>query len=150
MTNSSDIESPLDKITGWVKHQGEKQQKRKVPWNWVTGLIVGAVALLAVGFMYWRSWKQGRELAKLKHERDVTEQEKAQAKVSEAMAVNQRRALKHKMEAERLKIYIETINEDLGKITNETTETNKKIDSLKNWRDVDRYLDDADSGPGAT
>ncbi len=149
MPNLSDAKGTLDKLTGWVKGQGKKQQSRKAPWAWITTLLVGAVALFAVGFMYWRSWKQGRALAKLKHERDVVEQNKARAEVTDAMAVNEKKIRTHSLEIERSKHRIKRLDVDLGKITDETIETHEKIDLLKNWRDVDRYLDDNndDSGP---
>lgn len=150
MTNLGDAKKTLDKLTGWVKGQGEKQQKRKAPWAWVTTLVVGAVALFAVGFMYWRSWKQGRELAKLKHKRDVAEQEKKRTSVSEAIAVTDKKIRTHSLEAERAKKRVDELDKDLGKITNESNETREKIDALKNWRDVDRYLGgDNGSRPGA-
>ena len=151
LTNLSDAKGTLDKLTSWVKGQGEKQQNRKAPWAWVTTLIVGAVALLAVGFMYYRSWKQGRELAKLKHERDVREEEAVQAKVAEGMAVTDRQIAEHKVEVRRTESRLERLDQELEKITNEATATRFVIDALKNWDDVDRYLssgsDDSD-GPG--
>lgn len=137
----------VDKLTGWVKGQGPKQEKRSTSWGWTTSLAVGAVAMLAVGFMYWRSWKQGRRLAKLEHERDLTEQTKAKAALAAETAATNKKIQLNELEAIRAKNRIKRLDEDLGKITDETIETREKIDMLKNWRDVDRYLDGNDDEP---
>lgn len=150
MPNLGDITNSLDKITGWVKGQGEKQQDRKAPWNWITGLIVGVVALVAVGLMYWRSWKQGRELAKLKHERDVNEQERERAEVTKAMAINQKKIHTHSIEVQKAKNRIREIDEFIDEEEDKKAETCEKINALKNWRDLDRYLSiGSDDEPGS-
>jgi hypothetical protein len=138
----------VDKLSGWIKGQGDKQSKRKSPWKWVTGLLVGAVALFTIGFMYWRAWKQGRELAKLKHQRDVADEEKKQAKITEAMAANDAKASLHSLEAKKAELKVEKIDMELRNIEHDKRITNSEIGNLKNWRDIDGYLSDSDS-PGA-
>ena len=145
--SSTDAKKLVDKLTVWVKGQGGKQQERRAPWSWVAGLAVAAVAMLAVGFMYWRAWRQGKELAKLKHERDVTKQTAARAELADRVTIREEEAnklLEEVVEADRR---IVEIDRNLRETADAKTRTDEDIDALKNWRDVDRYLSgDGDSG----
>jgi len=134
----------LDSVNKWVKDQGKKQESRSTPMAWVTSLIVGAVALLAVGFMYWRSWKQGRELAKLKHEKDVAVQGEIRAKAQSALDENNKAAAVHSLSVQKSKQLVEKLEGDLKAIEARKVKTDAEINALKSWDDVDRYLESGD------
>jgi septal ring factor EnvC (AmiA/AmiB activator) len=138
--STADAKKLGNKLTEWVKGQGGKQQKRGKPWSWIAGLVVAAIAMLTIGIMYWRAWRQGKELAKLKHERDVAEQNKARAEVEDRVARNEEEAKKLLEEAAAADKRAAAIDAKLKEAADAKTKTDEDIDALKNWRDVDRYL----------
>jgi septal ring factor EnvC (AmiA/AmiB activator) len=141
-----ELRSTLDKIAGWVRGQGQKQPQRSAAGGWVTGLVVAAIAMLVVGALYFRAWRQGRKLAKLLHEKDVAEQEVARKKAADRVKLNNEEAMKLEAEIEATEKDIAVLDSELNAASARKTRTDETIDALRNWRDVDRYLD-GDSEP---
>lgn len=137
----------LDKLIDWVRAQGQSQQQASGSWKWITGLLVTAVALFSIGIMYWRAHKQGKEIAELKHERDLAAQRARIAKFEEKAAkatvwrdTIRRRALKAVAQ-------VKSLDAEIKELENVNSETKKTIDDLKNWRDVDRYESRSGNSP---
>lgn len=138
----------LDRLADWVKNQGSKQQDRPQPWSWVTGLLVAAIAMLAIGFFYWRSWRQGKKIAKLLHEKDVQEQEAAKAKVDRSVRETNIEAARRRKRASEAYLRAQELDRKVKEASDHRTKTAEEIDALKNWRDVDRYLSGGGDGEG--
>jgi hypothetical protein len=137
----------LDKLADWVKGQGEPQQERARPVSWVTGLVIAAIAMMAIAFFYWRSWRQGKKLAKLLHEKDVLEQKAIQAEIDSKIKKTNIEAARRRRAASEAWVKAKELDEQIRAATERKTRTTEEIDALKNWRDVDRYLDgDGDGG----
>ncbi len=130
----------LNQLESWVKSQGEKQQKRGKSWSWVSGLLVAAIAMLAIGFAYFRAWKQGRELAKLKHEKDVAKQELEVKKVTDLVTEREKTQAKKWVVIREAEDKIVAIDAALKVLDEKKAETHATIDAMRNWDDVDRYL----------
>lgn len=138
MTKLNDVKGILDKLVDWTKGQGEKQSKRSNPWGWVTGLLVSAVALFTAGFLAWRARKQGKELAKLKHEKDVAEQKKITSEASSKTIKNQVKAATLRADAVEAIEKIKELDKQIEEIEARRTKHEKQIDAVKNWDDVAR------------
>ena len=146
MTDLQESQETLDKIVNWVKSQGEQQTDREKPWKWITGFVVAAVAMFGIGLAYWRARKQGKELAKLKHEKDVTEREIELGKLANQVARSQARTAILRERGKRAEERITEIDENLKEKMNATTRITQNIHALKNWDDVDRYLSGGGNG----
>jgi len=157
------IEEALQGILGWVQKQKEAAQETQPqctqpaaqpnqpaqpapartpasPWNWVVGLIVAAVVLIGLSILSWYLWSKGKELAKLRHEKDVAEMEKHTAEVQAELTVLedkredlQTKALECESKITELSIMIE-------KTEAERQAAHAKIDTLTSWDDVDRMV----------
>jgi len=144
------MEAFLTQITKWITSQGPKQETRSMPWAWVAGLAIAAVAAITVSIAYWKQRKIGKELAKLKHERDVRLRIKEDLdtitrtiRSATKAALLRKEAAKNILEITKFDALI-TQSEELA------IRKQNEIDNLKNWRDVDRFLseprDDSSSG----
>ena len=147
MTDLEKAQDTLSKVTEWVSNQGKAQTERSSPASWVMGLLVAAVAMIGLGIAYWRARKQGKEIAKLKHEKDVAARDKEQADLAHKITKSSVRAAKLRAKGRRAEITIEEVDRKLKEIEENATSTRSQIDALKNWDDVDRYLSSRDNGP---
>lgn len=136
-------------VSGWIVDQKKTQAKRSAPWKWIIGAFVGVVTLITMALLHWQAVRKGREVAKLKHKQDV-----AQQKVLRSQLAIKTDALKAETDA-----YLDTVKDLriqyglLGVRAEEVEEEKKKalekINAIKNWQDVDKYLTDerADTDP---
>lgn len=123
----------VGQVGDWVKNQDGKT-------NWVWGLIVSAVGLAVVAFMYWRSWKKGHELAQLKHARDVQEQEKRQTFVRIGVESNKATVDKLMGVVAERKAEIQAIDQAIEQVEKRREADVKEIAAIRNWRDFDRHM----------
>ncbi len=135
-----DLHKYKGKLLNWVKGQGSKQKERSGPWKLISGLFVSAIAMAGLAFMYYRSWRQGKEIAKLKHERDVANQKKRSAALEFKVTTNKLKEAalrKKRLEASQREKKLNKVLKGLEK--NETKNRNE-IANLQNWRDIDSFL----------
>ena len=145
MTETSTTKPKLEKammtqLESWVKSQGEKQPKRSKSWSWISGLLIAAIAMLAMGFAYFRAWKQGRELAKLKHEKDVAKQELERKKVSDLVTEREKAQAAKWVTIREAEDKVTAIDVALKVLDEKKVRTHETIKALRDWDDVDRYL----------
>lgn len=133
-------------LLGWVKGQSETQQDRKGPWAWIAGLVVTLVSMAGLAFMAYREWKQGKEIAKLKHERDVAEEVKHRGEMAKQVTKNEVRAAVLRKKGRDAEEKIKELDEQLKGLEENATKNNQEIDALRNWRDVDLWLAQQDGG----
>jgi hypothetical protein len=138
----------LDELASWVKNQGGQQKDRSAPWSWVTGLLIAAIAMLVIGFFYWRAWRQGKKIAKLLHEKDVAKEKALQADVDAKIGRTNLEAAKRRRAASKAWLEAQRLEEELNKARKAETRTTEEISALKNWRDIDRHLADGGDGDG--
>lgn len=132
----------LEKISNWATGQGAKQGERSRPWAWVTGLVVAAVAAIALGVAHWRQRKIGKELAKLKHEKDLEQRTKENLVAIEAVNITSTLSARLRKEIVAIEVKIAGIDAMLDDVEKEREIKNDQIEKLSNWRDVDRFLGD--------
>lgn len=138
--------SVVERVVDWANSQGGEQKSRSRPWRWVVGLGIGAVVLFFIAFLTWRAFRQGRELAKLKHERDVGEQNKIRAEKEMLLEANERDISKYNAKVWELRGEIKRIDDGIEAVEEENRRAKESIDALQTWDDVDKWL--AGDGPG--
>ena len=140
------VTDELKGLAGWV--QGKKAEavptaaKAGSPWGWVVGLVVSAVVFLVLAFVGFALWRKGRELAKLKHEKDVAEEKKKQAEVDQAADKLMVRKAALGKEIEELTDEIETAQKAISLIESDREKLHEKINKITNWDDLDVYMGD--------
>lgn len=130
----------LDKLIEWVQ---EKHVDHAIndTGNTITKVLLGLVAIVAAAFLYYRAWKQGKELAKLQHEKDVLE-EKSIQKVTKDKIDQSLEAISKLKQLEISNLNkISIVDLQLKKLDEERTKTKNEIESLETWSDINRYLD---------
>jgi septal ring factor EnvC (AmiA/AmiB activator) len=136
MTNENKDQS-ITGLLGWVQQKKEESQEKKEPWGWVTALLVTILAFFALALAAYDAWKKGREIAKLKHELDVKEEEKTQAEISAAIARQDQIQKAQKELAANLEKQIEKTKSQIEVVEQERKDIHVKIDKITNWSDLD-------------
>jgi hypothetical protein len=161
MPEQKQIEDALQGILGWVQQQKEgakepvpvtaqpvadptpaQPQGRTPasPWNWVVGLIVVAVVFVGLAFLAYYLWSKGKELAKLRHEKDVAEEAKHQAEVQSKLTVLEEKRTSLEVEARIQDSKIEQLRLSIQRAEAERQAAHAKLDTLTSWDDVDRLI----------
>lgn len=134
----------VDRLAGWVQAKGQQDKAERDEGGsgvgWIVGLVVSAVAMAAIGFLAWRNWKQGKQLAKLLHERDVRQQEAYREQSMAEMTAHEKQAQKLLRAAREAEREVARIKDEIQEVRDAQDARNREIDALRNWRDVDRYL----------
>lgn len=128
------------KSVKWLFDLGKKKSKQSAPWKWITTLLGFAVMLFFIGWTSYRSHKKARELAKLKHEKDVAKEEKNQIKLNKIIDKNQNNIDDNNKKLKDINIEIENIETELNNVTKEFLIEEEKINAIENWKDLDRYI----------
>lgn len=130
----------LDKLSDLVKNQGEKQQDRSGLVKLLAGIGIGLLAIGTIAFLYYRLWKQSRELAKLRHERDLAAERINQAKLKKEVEGINKSIKVIDLATDKAQKELKKLDDELLKTEIKTNETKKTIDDISNWRDLDNYL----------
>lgn len=105
--------------------------------SWVSTLIIVAVVLVGIAVWSWISFRNGRELAKLRHEKEtariLAEKAVVDAKLEVNEAVKREAKAKQVQAEERLKL----IEADVRAAEEKHAADLRAINSIRSWRDVD-------------
>jgi len=110
------------------------------PWNWVVGLIIAAVVFSGLAFLAWYLWSKGKELAKLRHEKEVAEEAKHQAEVQSKLTVLEDKRQALELEAHQAEGKIETLRMAIQRAEAERQAAHARLDTITSWDDVDKLI----------
>jgi len=136
-TSSGDLASQLVDL---VKSQRKRQTKAGKGTSWIWALFAAAVGFAVVAFLYYRAWAKGKELAKLKHARDVTEQDVLQKQAMDAVVANEEETQRLLAEAAKQERDIKVLDAVIAEETAKKDEYVKSIEKIRNWRDFDDFV----------
>lgn len=123
----------LDQLRGIVEKKAPTKGGGR---SWVSALIVITVVLVGVAVWYWISFRRGRELAKLRHEKNEAKILKETAVAHAQVAANNEYVEKWEkifnMADDRLKI----IEADIKAEEKRYEADMRAIDSIRSWRDA--------------
>ena len=125
-------------LLGWIEGKKEESKSSGKSWTWVMGLIAAAVVFIALAYAAYTAWKQGREIAKLKHKIDVEDEKKQQVEADMKININKEGHAKLVVEAATLGNIIEEGKKQIGELEAERKAINSKIDRVTSWEDVDK------------
>lgn len=129
----------LVQLTGLLAKSEVK--KREEGSSWTTGLLIGLLSLIILSILAVKSWFDGRERAKLLHEKAVLEEEKRQQVVDAMFS--------------RYQVIKDNAVKTIDKLTDDISAIDKRVEDIKrqrelrtvrflsiqSWDDVDENLD---------
>jgi len=114
-----------------------KDSKKKSRGAIFAGLAA-AVAMIIIGLLSFRAWKQGKKLAKLLHEKAVTEEKAEQAKADEKISESEAKkqaAIKKILEIQKK---IAGVDEAIKVAQTTYDQAKETIHEIKNWDELDK------------
>lgn len=128
----------VDKLLGvFKKLKGEKGGGKK---GWLIGGIAGGIALIIIGILTWRAFRQGKKLAKLLHEKAVAEEKEIQAVANAKIAESEEKRLEAAKKVEEIRQKIITINESMEEAVSIRDQAKETINEIKTWDDFDKHV----------
>lgn len=134
------IEKKLDGILGAIQAKKEESQKNGTSWSWVTATIAAILAFIGLAFASYDAWKKGREIAKLKHEKDVAEEAKQRAEIEVKLTTETERQKVQQLLIANITKTIVNLKIDIEKAEKERQDIHNKIDKVTNWDDLDQLM----------
>jgi len=131
-----DIVNKLLDLFRSLKGEGKDGKKSKA--GIILAALTGAVALTIIGILSFRAWKTGKKLAKLQHEKAVTD-EKAEQAVADAMIAEseeEKQAAQAQIEEVRRKLL--ALAEAMQEAETTYEQAKETIHEIKNWDDFDK------------
>jgi len=105
--------------------------------SWVSALILIATALIGMAVWAWISWRRNQELAKLRHEKFVTELKASQDVIDQKVAEGTAKIEESKKAVKAAVEKIRVIDADIRAEEARYAADLRAIDSIRSWRDVD-------------
>jgi uncharacterized protein HemX len=105
--------------------------------SWIGTLILIAVALVGTAIWAWISWRRNQELAKLRHEKFVTEIKAEQAVVDAKLKTDSEKIEKSKAAVAVAAEKVRELESDIRAEEARYAADLRAIDSIRSWRDVD-------------
>lgn len=124
----------LDKLKSFVETKKPSEKKGHV--GIVTSVIFFFVGLIALVVFAWRSSRNSKELAKLRHEKFARTVEKGNQAVSVSVEKNKKRSKKISREVESIESKILSIDESIKKAENARQKDKEAINSITSWGDL--------------
>jgi len=124
----------------WIQEQGTKQHDRPKWWKIILSAVLSLAASAIVLYLERKLKGQSSAIANAFHERDVLLQEKRRAEVEKKIADNSAQIVRNNVIIAVADEKLLDANTKLQALATETRETLEKIDALKTWNDVNRYL----------
>lgn len=146
------IPEMLSGLMGWIEQRKESAQvplnQTGKPWSWITGIIMVLAVVVGVTIMAWRAWKRGKEIATLRHQIDVDQEARHQAKVNAKFEENAdfREALIES--SRRLTEKIEENKDGIVKLESERRRIHSELNHVTSWEDVDALIERINHGTG--
>ncbi len=130
-----------EELTKIVEKAVKASSKAKKTGKIVAICTAALLSMLAIFGIWIKLRRQGKELAKLKHEKNVNDEKLRQAEVNAELAKNEADFQSHIQEAQ---AHLNTVTDLENKITTIQQEHQRQtelIQSLVTWEDIDKYLD---------
>lgn len=128
------VQTALSTISSYKKNGGGSKM------GWIIALIAGILSVVAVAVVYFQLWKKGKQLAKLKHERDVLRERELAAVAESHIAANTDLMIEAMNEADQARDRQVELAVESNSLLDESRKKRDLIESLVTWEDVDLYI----------
>jgi len=141
------INKVVDSLLGWVEGKKASAADPTVPktslskpWGWIVGLIIAVIVFIGLALLAWYLWSKGRELAKLKHERDLNIEKKKQLEVDAQIETEEAKVKEVQKELEELDKKIKTSENKILEIEAARKCAKERINEISSWDDLEKYM----------
>jgi uncharacterized protein HemX len=104
--------------------------------SWVGTLVILAVVLVGVAIWSWISWRRGRELAKLRHEKTKAKVAKEKAELEKKLSKNMVTVIEAGKRIEEAEEKLKIIEADMRAEEARYEADLRAIDNIRSWRDA--------------
>lgn len=130
----------LTSIKDWFVAKGEsKNTSNSSTYKWLISLFVGALSLIGLAYAAWVQYKQGKELAKLKHEKDLAEQVLIREKLDARVNVEEDKSKDLEQKVKLSEIKLIEIDHNLTKAKDDHEQISNEIKAIDNWDAADSF-----------
>lgn len=130
----------LTKLKDWLTAKGEsKNSSSSSIYKWVLGIVVGAISLLGLAYAAYVQYKQGKELAKLKHEKDLAAEKLKQDELKAKIATHELDIVESLKNIADSKQELKDLEEKLKKAEEDNKRISDEINAIDNWAAADEF-----------
>ncbi len=133
MSTEKDVK---DTIVGWLGDKKANNEDRNSVVKVIVGLLLAAFAFFVLSYLSWKKFHQWQDLSRLKHARDVLEQEKIRAKVEKQIAELDHEGFALTKEIAALDKEIAVLGKDIATRESEYNLEREKVNAIENWEDI--------------
>lgn len=128
--------SSLQKVVNDYSKSDNKGTNR----GWIGALVVGVFVILLTAVFGFIAWRRGKKLAKLLHEKAVSEEKHHQAQVDAQLAESDEAFNDAISQAVEHQENITRLGQEADELKGQLDDVKKDLDDITSWDDVDRYL----------
>lgn len=129
-------------IVGWLATLKAKKDTAHPAWKWIVGAVLAVVVFVVVSYLSRHAFVKWQELAKLKHQKDVLEQEKLRARFEKDNLQYADEVFRANKEIESISKDIDKLDKKIGTLTSNWELERAKINAIENWEGIDQYIRD--------
>lgn len=106
------------------------------------GVVIAVVLALVISAVFgFLAWRRGKELARLKHEEALRDEEAHQADVDDRLASKAEEAARAQSDLQDAEEALEELQSRLERLRKIHEESHARIDEIRDWSHVDDYVD---------
>ena len=143
---TSSIEKLITHWLDWVQQQKqavanpENSKTVAKPWSWFIGLVITTVITIGLAVFSAIMWKKGRQIAQLKHEKDVYREELREKAFDKTYNTLNDRKDALREEVKRIENVVALIDGDIDILEAKRKDLHEKIDAITSWDDLENTI----------
>jgi len=126
-----DVVNKLLDVFRSLKSKGEDGKKKSA--GTILALAIGAIAAIIIAILSFRAWKTGKKMAKLLHEKAVTDEKAEQAVADAMLAENEQERLEAQAKIEEIRRRLAAIAESMQEAEQTYEQAKETIHEIKTW-----------------
>jgi hypothetical protein len=131
-----DVVNKLLDVFRSLKGKGEDGKKKSV--GTILALAIGAIAAIIIAILSFRAWKTGKKMAKLLHEKAVTDERAEQAIADVILADNEEERAEAQAKIEAIRKRLVVIAESMQEAEKTYEQAKETIHEIKTWDQFDK------------
>jgi hypothetical protein len=131
-----DVVNKLLDVFRSLKSKGEDGKKKSA--GTILALAIGAIAALIIAILSFRAWKTGKKMAKLLHEKAVTDEKAEQAITDVILAKNEQERAEAEAKIAVIRKRLAVIADSLQEATQTYEHAKETIHEIKTWDQFDK------------
>ena len=120
--------------------QDYKKKEKERSNGWIGALVASLVVILVTGILGYLSWRKGKKLAQLLHEKAIEEEKAFSAKVDEQIAELEEERQQAQERILEASTKLEELQKQEEELVRDYNDAQARIKDLVTWDDIDSYL----------